>query len=689
MIQYSDTNKPNTDTLIGKIKNWYDESKGSVSTWEDKQDKWHKLRMRIKKPKNMPFKGCSNLRMPTLEILIRKIKSGIVNQVFGIRPIVQVIPAPGGQYQIAVKIEKFLDHLIMDVMDVKAKSIMAIDKSLEMGFSLMKPFWRFEVNGRTEKLSLDDISMKEALILFNPNTQEEAIIEGLFRKISVDRHPYVLKHNLKEVERAASEIFSGYPEVELNLRDVNYNFPDVAVCDSGKVFVPPNSGYDPDECEYIIHEYYLPRFAVEQNLFNDKWSGITIEELDKLQDTDIEDSTLDITKDKREGISRLQKDGTIRILECYYREIRHGAPRKYIATIAPDLDIELSKIELPFYSNKFSFVKLFYELIDDRWFSHRGVPELLEDIVKEIDIQHMQKIDYGTQSNRTIFAYRAGQVDRNAMQFAFGQGLPVSSMKDLGDVIKPIQFQNPNISYQYEREQMVLETKATELVGQVDYTLNSMINKRQPKTFGEIDLQARAAQGVFSLDAGMYRMQFQKLFNWIWELWCQYGDDEYEFSYFGQEGFENIRLTKEEVQGKYSITIRANDQNTNPDIKLKKAQQIVMAVSNPIALQAGIIQPQNIYNAYKRFFQDIDVDDWQQIISPPPPPQKPRPEPVPIRASDMTELEQAQAVAQRGIQPDIRGRMARMMKEQEEADWDKFIQNKEVMNKERGKNGEG
>ena len=68
-------------------------------------------------------------------------------------------------------------------------------------------------------------------------------------------------------------------------------------------------------------------------------------------------------------------------------------------------------------------------------------------------------------------------------------------------------------------------------------------------------------------------MQFTELVNFIWDLWCQYGTDEYEFNYFGENGWEKIKLTKEEIQGRYKISIRGNDKNTNPQERMQKAQQ--------------------------------------------------------------------------------------------------------------------
>ena len=119
------------DSLVLSIKALVDDAINLTTTWESNQAKFSRMRYRIKKEKTFPFVGCSNLRMPTIETNIRKVKAALVNVIFGIRPIVQVIPTPTGRWDSALKIEKFLDHLIMDVIKLKPKSVIAIDKHVK------------------------------------------------------------------------------------------------------------------------------------------------------------------------------------------------------------------------------------------------------------------------------------------------------------------------------------------------------------------------------------------------------------------------------------------------------------------------------------------------------------------------------------------------------------------------------
>lgn len=641
-----------------EINNKVADSIAHTGTWSAHQQKWHKLRMRIKKARVFPFVGCSNIRMPTAEIKIRKVKAALNNAVFGIRPICQAIPSNPRYFSQAQKIERFLDHLAIDVIDLQPKSLIATDQATEKGFYLLKPYWRTEITTRLEKYSLKDLSLEEAFWLYNARTTPDQIFQQLVNHFEVDMSDMVAEDNIKELTKAVDQILRGKNNISLELQDVLYNFPDVAVCDPERVYVPTDAGYHPQTCQWIVHEFFMPYNQVKANVKHRGWSSSAVEEIEAQKEVDPKKLT-EIEKDTREGIERINNPSKqVKIWEYYgwYDINDDGVDEKCVITIAPEFKKVLRKITLPFNNGKWPFVKLFYELTDDRWFAHRGIPEILEDIIKEIDIQHMQKIDQQTIRNAPMFVYRAGMVNPNLITFTPNAGIPVSGMQPLKDTIDIVNNNNSNVEYSYEREQMLLETKAEELIGQIDFTLQSMINKREPRTLGEVQMQQQNMQMVFSLDVALYTNCFTELFNFIWDLWCQYGDDSYEFSYFGKEGYEPIRMSKEEIQGKYKITIRGNDQNTNPQVRVQKAQMILADTYQ--ALQMGLVTPVEANMARKKFYQELDIPDWQSFVpqQPPAPPKLSPLEVIKPKFSDLSEGEQAQVLVQGGIKPDGQGR---------------------------------
>lgn len=663
------------DVLL--VSNCFDEGHNNASVFEKEAEKWHKLRMRIKKHKSNPFKGCSNIRMPTLETKIRKLKASRINTVLGIRPVVQAKASPTGSSDVATKVEKLLDHLIMDVMKIRPKIIIGDDQSLEKGFYLFKPYWDRQIHQRVETLKIEDIPLSQVLQFFQPQLKRLDREKLIIDFISADMHKLVEYDNKKEIKRIIKELFAGKPEVEFSLKDVIKNQPDVALCAPERIVVPSTSGFDVQCTQWMIHEFFLPYETVKANGELKGWDVSGFDAINPNTKADLKqrNSNLDEIKEYREGIERLQETNAnlVKIHEWYgWADLKgDGNLSQAIITIAPEFFIKLRKIANPYPSAHKPFVKTYYELTDDRWFSHRGIPELLEDIVKEIDVQHMQKIDSQTIRNSVMFAFRPEMVKTKTVQFKTAQGIPVHGFSKLDDVIKPIHLTNTNAEHSYKDEQMILESKAGELLGQTDFTLQSMINRREPRTASEVNFHQMSDQLLNSLDLQIFIDSITELFNWIWELWLQYGEEEYEFKYFGEDKVkgESIKITREEFQGKYTINVRGNDQNTNPQIKIQKAEFIDNSLKNPVALQMGIVTPTNVYNSMKRMYEILDVDKIDDYLTQPPEKPEPPPPPMPdvkINFEDLSPKERAQVLQMHGIKPDIQGQM--LKKEQNDED---------------------
>lgn len=665
MAKYQKKNVGANDSLYTNLWKKVEQAEGDSEVWRNKQDRLHRLRMMIKKEKNFPFVGCSNMRMPTAETKIRKQKAALAQLIFGIRPIVNAIPAPSGNFQTAKKIEKFLDHIIMNVMKFRNKAILAIDRELEQGFSILKPYWRVETTKRIEKFKLEDMEIDELLAFFDPDRMDEERVEALAAETEADRSDRVWDYNEKQIRKAVEDAINGEDEIAIMLKDVLYDAPDAEVVPAENFVAPTDGGFDVQTLEFCGPYFYKPLHELKQNADDRGYDIEVLDELKALKDASKQTIAM-ATKEQREGISRLNNPSElVKVLElcCWYDIDGDGEVEKCLFTLLPDFKKCLRKISLPNDNGKWPFVKLFWELTEDRWYSHRGIVEIAEDIIKEIDIQHMQKLDQQTIRNAPMFLYRAGMVNPNLVQFIPNQGIPIHGMGDLNNTLTMLNHNNPNVEMSYEREEQILLSRIEELIGQVDFTLQSQINRREPRTLGEVQFQMQNQQTVFALDASIHVEQFSEFFAMIFDLWCQYGPDEYEFEYFGERKWEKIKLTREEIQGKYRITVRGNDQNTNPQVRLQKAQAILTAATNPVLLQTGVVSPQHIAQALRLFYNELDVEDAENYYNAQPMPQPQGPQMSQPQFSDMTDGEKAQVLAQMGINPDIRGRQLNTMRE--------------------------
>lgn len=660
--------KPDLDKdldLFNELNKQVDEAQTNTTTWAEKHDKFHRLRLRIKKVKNFPFPGCSNLRLPTIEIYIRKLKSQLVALYANIKPRMQVVPLSDTNLEKANRIERFMDWLADVKMRLLEKIILGTDKMLEKGFVIAEVDWSMENDTKTETLSLEDLTVQETEWLFNLNTPQEAVQQFIMQKLNVDVSETVQEDNFIEVNKAIEQLYKGKDEIKLKLKDETYNAPILNVIDPADFFINTDSGIDIQQARMCGYEFYKPFEVLKQWADEERIEKEGLDNIDFVAQTGIRTSSLDWTKDTREGIERLNNPSHLVKLWkifTYYDLDKDDVAEKCMFLVAPDFTQILKRIAIPYDHKKFPFVRIASEIIDDRWFSPRGISEHLEDTSKEIDAQHNQKIDSQTIRNAPMFKFRSGVVNHKLVKFIPGQGIPVPGMTPLDDAIKLMDNSNPNVEFSYEREEMLLKTTIQEYLGVVDYSLQSMINKRQPRTLGEVQMQAQSANQVFSLDASMFTNSLTEIFTQMLELCQQYMPERIFTLVTGENGVEPLHLTRDEIQGKYYLVARANDINTNPNVRLQRAMANVQILISQVPLQMGVVNPMNVYNILKRFLQDGGELAWKELISMPQP-QQPQSPNIPPKFEQLTDAEQMQILAKGGIQPDIEGRMLRKQQE--------------------------
>ena len=647
--------------LYEDIFGMIEEAKTNSSTWADKANDYYRLRMRTKKTKTFPFPGCSNLRLPTIETVMRKAKAALMALYTNVKPRVMVVPQTNTDMGKAGKIEQFLDWLADTKIKMMPKLAVITDNMLQHGISLAKVIWRMEDIKRTENISIDDFEPEEVAMLFDASIPEEKLHETLFRKFEVDVSETVVDDNMEAVKKMIEDFRSGKTSVKLSLRDETYNAPDVIPCDPTYIYVPMDAGIDVQGLRFIAHEYFESYNVLKSMADGGKLEKDSIDDIDYYKGINIGDQkNVNFTKDMREGIDRINNPShMVKVVDMYtyYDLDGDGTEEKCHFLLAPDFRVVLKKQKLENDSQKFPFVRFCTEITDNRWFSPRGFPEHLEDLSKEIDAQHNQKIDNQTIRNAPLFVFRSGIINPRLVKFIPGQGIPVPGTTPLDDAIKVMDNNNSNVDFSYEREEMILKGVIQEYIGQIDYSVQSMINKRQPRTLGEVQMQSQAANTVFSLDAAIFAEAMGDLFTHILDLCQQYMPEKIFAQVVGTDGITPLHMTRDKIQGKFHTFCRGNDITSNPQLRIQKAMSRIQILLNPETVQLGVVTPENAYNVLKYYLQYDGELAWKEMISMPKPPQPPPPAPdTKITFGDLTDGEQAQILASRGVKPDIKGR---------------------------------
>lgn len=672
--------KKSYDEIAKDILHDIQDSQNIKTKWSQKLDFYYRMRYRLRRTKDFPFIGCSNLGLPTIEKFLRKIKASLFNTFWGIRPHAVIIPEGPGSFDIANRLEHYIDWLLETKIGFAKKFAVALDKMLEKGFVLLEPIWVIKDEKRKFDIDLDGLPQDIVqLVLSGLSENDEQIVDQIAKIFDVDMNETVRQENLTAISEALKKLKSGQKRVQITVCDETYNNIDINVHDPENVFVPVDSGINPQDCRFIGYEVYEPWDIVKKKAHEGIYDIEVFSEMQAFKEASMnapsqgKDSfninrTTDALKDQREGIERANnQSGSVKLIRTYawYDLDGDGVEERNVFILAPEWKKCLKAFPFPYSHRKWPAVRLDAEMVDDRWFSPRGIPEMLEDITKEIDTQHNQKIDQQTIRNVPMFTYRSGVVNSRFVKFIPGQAIPVNGMTPLNDAVSILRNESSNAEYSYRDEEMLLKMEVSELYGVTDYGTQSLVNRRQPRTASEVMAQQQSGSVIFSLDSLLMAENLSELLTHIIQLTQQYLPDKIFFSVVGEGA--SAHLSREEIQGQFLVRARGNDMNTNPQKRLEMAQAKHAFLVQPYNIQTGIVTPVNAYLSLKEYLQYTGDVNWNSKITIPQPPPPPAP-PPPIQLiktsfDQLTDLEQAQVLASGGIKPDMQGRLLEKQQE--------------------------
>ena len=668
VIERTKSDIPEFDQIAKEIE----ASQDNRTAWNLKQDLYYRMRMRIRKDKSSPFPGCSNLRLPTAEKYIRKAKASVISFIAGQRPRATVIPGPFTNQDAAFKLEYYLDYLFDNKIRALKKLTILADKTYEKGFGFMEVLWRMDEELHRVKVNLDEIPVELAQRIFQTDSDDE-LLPYLMQIFDIDQGDSVRAQNEDELRLALQAFRAGKSEVTITLRDEVYNNVDWEYHDAEFVYAPADARIDPQNARWLAIEVYENVEVVKQKARDGIYDAVSVGDIEAMTKFDVADNspTMDLfrqstmTKDLREGIMRASGSGNIKLWRVYKWHDLNGddIEERSVFILAPEFKKVLARAPYPHDMRKWPLVRFDSELTDDRWLSTRGYPEIIEDIIKEIDTQHNQKIDQQTIRNAPMFTFRSGIINPKLVRFMPAQAIPVPGTTPLGDAVQILRNESTNVEFSYRDEELLLKSEVQELLGHSDFSTQSLINRREPRTATEVGAAQQAANVVFTMESMLWADNMSELFQMTLALLQQYLPNEVYFSVVGEGA--SIRLTRDEIQGEYITRIRGNDLTVNPIQRLNMALQEAQFLMQPILIQSGIVTPQNIFNIAKGYLQKAGELSWQAKISSPAPPQGPPPPitQIPPKWEELTDAEKMQILSSGGVQPDVEGRAIRKQEE--------------------------
>lgn len=582
---------------VKKLSNDVEDEDAGRKKWKEQVDKLQKLRFGVRAKKTHPWPGCANYSIPVIDSDINRIKPMYINSVFGVSPIVKYEPYGAEDVEAGHKRELLMDwRLRTKVKPFKAINI-AVDQILgAQGQTVFRIIWKYKTRKYTQFLDIADFPVEVQEAIYDIRMTDDLLAKIIIEEFKIND---ALDENIEEVKKTVEKFRAGEAEIEMSLLEKEDDQPELIACDVKDDLVVPWGTKDIQDARFIDYQFLLSKNDILIAMRDEKYNKFDESEIDAW-----------ITKDAKVDESSLV-DEMILVHEtcCWYDIDGDGIDERCIATW-PDSDATsvLRFIEVPYAHGKFPYVQVKREIIEDWFYSTRGVAHLIEDFQNGISTSINQAIDNGTITNTPVILGRKGILSnpRNR-RYVPGEYIETNGpttdyeMRTVGNASQGFLFQQA----QY------LKSWVDNRLGQMTSGLGSMtdmpgMGERGKKTKAEVDTLMALQGQAQSLDLIVFQQQMVEVYEQIDALYNQYGDDEEEILITNQQP---IKISREEIQGKFNLTPNGRVDNNTPAVRLQKAMYAFqIGAQNPLVKQDELL---------REIFKDIDPRYSDRFIKTP------------------------------------------------------------------------
>jgi hypothetical protein len=244
-----------------------------------------------------------------------------------------------------------------------------------------------------------------------------------------------------------------------------------------------------------------------------------------------------------------------------------------------------------------------------------GMAEMLFGLNSEMDYIHNQRLDYGTIQNLPWGFVRAASGSNTAKPIRLAPGMLYPTDDPQSDVHFP--QMRGGTAYGFQEEAMV--TRYADNISLPPIALGSQSSQGAARTA----TGAAAVVSEMNTNTDIHIKRYQRGYKRNLKILDQQVTELLPLGIavriVGPEGratmkrFENRKPLR--FQSDYELT--ANSVNSNKALQRESAQSLLNMLLNPVAIQAGIVNPKNLYNAYKNVLQNSEVHNVEAYISSP------------------------------------------------------------------------
>lgn len=567
-----------------------------------------------------PWVGSSNVVLPLIDKKIDELKPQYVNMIVAARPPV-TCHAIEPQYQRKTRnVELWFDWLVHTGSPrFVDETILAVDDCLEMGRGIIKSYWRYETRTTPTHLTASRLPKELRPLIVAQGDEKQAgnlfVAAGgpggaivLTRREFDQRRDQVglviqrafdLDPDEAKDKKAIGEVMAWFRAgakgpLKFESRDIVINVPAIRAVSPLEFIVPENATNDIEEHERIVE---VMRFTPQQLRTYATDNKLIKSNVDELLDkrkkggenkgggkSNWQKELIDLQQSSREGVSGAHNDDLIDVWKVSTRmSVTEGGPEKKVIALipadTPDMPLKIKAHSRP--SGMWGYHSFTFELNKRRWYAPRGIPEKIDDIEAEITAQHRAKLNRMAIVTAPTFKYRAGKgINPATMKFFPGQMWPTNDPNN--DMIETKFSQLDPV---FDNEVQFLRTFVESYLGGPDYGLTGNSTLTEARTAEEIRAVQGQARQSLAMRGLLLKLAYDEAFTEIFNLWHTIGPEEVYIRVTG--GDEPIRLTKEDLQGKYILQCTGTIGSSDPTAEAQKAQARILLLAQ--IKQAGLM----------------------------------------------------------------------------------------------------
>lgn len=569
-VKITDEHKYFVNTLAQSVV----DARNDRAFWDTQVDKYIKLRYGIRDTKTFPWKNCANYMMPLIDTDISRAKPSYVNLV-NVTPIVNFEPYGPEDIEPARKREFLFDWRMRTKVNYFEQYVMGVDMALLQGAVVFKTGWKFQTRKFYKRIELENLPEEVLAALYDPRMDDKYLYRIIVEEFMVDDQ---FDENKKEIERVIKEFRNGKSEFDLTLVEASEDRAEMTACSIRDDITFPVDTCNLNDARFIDYIFTRSQNDILMAMRDGRYEEFSEDEIAQWAK-----GTPQQKGNRRQPTATPnKKDEAIWLHEtCVWFDIDGDGIEERCIVTWPEANPSaiLRFIELPYDHGQWPYVLVKRELNGPGAFESRGYGALGEDFQNAITTFVNQSVDNGTIVNTPRTKYKRGSI-ANIRNIRYVPGEALEVLTNLDDV-KVEQGGNSSQAFLFQSAQY-FKSWSDQRTGNLTSGLTSPNNQsgsglQGTKTAKEVGLVEQIQSEVQSLDLQVWQNQMANVYYQIDSLYEQFGNDEEEILITGEQP---MRISRQEIQGKFNIVPNGKLDNSNPQLRAAKAFNLMRIFLN-------------------------------------------------------------------------------------------------------------